>query len=207
MLFFGFFCTILNAKDEKGSSLHALIWSQTIICPIITKKEKEYQLSLLLWESLKKTIGPVIKEEGDLYLLLIIGAYLEYHRNKRVSIMTLLLVSLIVYKRRNIFTSIKGERNLIDLSFLFGHALASSLKNKNLLCTSPYSYTKLSINWGIWIQDFDISPHLLEKSKENKQKSQVKYNGHVSLIKLKWSCIQNSQSTSFKIFIVCVCLV
>lgn len=40
MLFFGFFCTILNAKDEKGSFLHALIWSQTTSCPKITKKEK-----------------------------------------------------------------------------------------------------------------------------------------------------------------------
>lgn len=73
----------------------------------------------------------------DFYLLLVIGAYLEHHRNKSVHNNTFLLVSFIVYKRRNIFTSTRGERNLIDLSLLFGHVLASLLKNKNLLCTSP----------------------------------------------------------------------
>lgn len=40
--------------------------------------------------------------------------------------------------------------------------------------------------------------------KKSKQTTQIKYNEYVSLIKLKWNCIQNSQSIYFKIFIVCV---
>lgn len=120
-------------KMKRVLPLHALIWSQTISCPKITKKDQEYQLSLLLLSKEGHWSGN--KGRGDLYLLLVIGAYLEHHRNKKLSTMTL-HVSLIVY--RNISTSTKGERNLIDISFLFGHPLGSLLKKKNLLCRSPY---------------------------------------------------------------------
>lgn len=148
-------------EKMKSSSLHDLIWSQTISCPKITKKRTRVSAEFVVVERISKE-GHQSSNKGreDLYLFLFIGAYLKHHRNERTSITTVFFLgSLIVYKRRNISTSIRGERNLIDLSFLFGHALASSLKYKKLLCTSPYSYTKLSINCSIWFQDFDVSLH------------------------------------------------
>lgn len=123
----------------------------------------------------------------NLYLLLIMGAYLKHHRNKRVPITTLSLCMFNNLQKKKHFCWYKGREEpylsfYLDMFWQIHWKVKISYAHVHIVIDTVYQVQYLD-------SDLMCLCSLSRKKQRKNSKKQVKY-GYISSLKLKWSCIK-----------------